>query len=596
MNDWENPGLCARNRLPARAHFTTQLHEAGRATSLSLNGVWKFHYDPSPAEAPQHFHADLYDASGWDDLPVPSCWQMHGYGRPHYTNVQYPFPVDPPRVPTENPTGSYLRQFVLPPDWAGRQVLLRFGGVDSAFHVWVNGKEIGFSKGSRLPAEFDVTPHVRLGRNTIAVRVMQWSDGSYLEDQDQWWLSGIFRDVTLTAVARTHLYDVRIRTELDKSYRDAVLHVHATVRNWGDEPAADLRVEAALIDDGTDMGQGSAKLAVGAKDEAHADITMSVRSPRHWSAEQPHLYTLLLTLRDARNNVFEVVSQMVGFRSFEIKNGLFLVNGVAVKLKGVNRHEFHTDLGRAVPVQTMVQDILLMKRHNINAVRTSHYPNDPHWYDLCDEYGIYLIDECDVETHGFGYGETNPSKHAIWEAAFVDRMVRMVQRDKNHPSIIMWSLGNESGFGANHYKMAEAAREIDPTRPIHYERDCEMELADVYSQMYPHPDRVAKLGEGKKPLDFGDRKQVPPEQYLAKPYVLCEYAHAMGMDRPRHPHADSERQRILRLRRRFRRSAQRRQLHHRRPDLPRSHAFPWIGRVQESDRAGEGRGHRSRRG
>lgn len=507
MNDWENPQLVHRHRLPARAYTFPYPTEAAALAGKtpwvrSLSGTWKFHYATSPVEAP----AVDAPTTGWKPLPVPSHWQMHGYGRPHYTNMNYPFPVDPPRAPTENPTGSYRRQFTVPTDWQGRRILLRFEGVDSAFHVWVNGVAVGFSKGSRLPSEFNVTRHLHIGKaNTIAVRVYQWSDGTYLEDQDMWWLSGIFRDVLLVALPATHIWDVGTQTS------DTGVTVRAQA-NGG-------RVEARLLDaDGQEVARGT-----GPKKK------LLVQSPQKWSAETPYLYRLLVTLKDRQGNVLEVVPINVGFRKIEIKDRKFLVNGVPVKLKGVNRHEFHTDHGRAVPLAAMVEDIELMKRHNINCVRTSHYPDDPRWYDLCDRYGIYLVDECDLETHGFGLlkWRGNPISNPAWQAVCVDRMARMVERDKNHPAVILWSLGNEAGFGVNHVAMGKAARAIDPSRPLHYEGDGRLQVTDVFSRMYPSVDEMAEIAAAKKPVLFWDR-WLPVAKYDKKPFFLCEYAHAMG--------------------------------------------------------------------
>ena len=527
MHDWENPEIVHRNRMPARAYTfpypdedSASTFERGTSPQFALlNGVWKFNYSETPEEAPDGFFTKDFDDGDWDDLAVPSSWQMHGYGHPHYTNVIYPFPVDPPRVPTENPTGSYRRSFSIPENWADKQIILRFDGVDSAFYVWVNGKQVGFSKGSRIPSEFDITSFVKAGENVLAVRVYQWSDGSYCEDQDMWWLSGIFRDVSLIARPKTHIADVRVRTSLDESNTDAALSIHVDVAN----PSAGLAACAALKDKGAEIARESAVVS-----GSTADISILVKATHKWTAETPYLYDLLVSLKDAEGNVTEVTPVKVGFRQVEIKDGVFLVNGVPVKFKGVNRHEHHPELGRAVPIDTMVKDILLMKRHNVNAVRTSHYCDDPRWYDLCDYYGIYLIDECDLETHGFGDGDPehwkgNPANNPKWEGALVDRMERMVQRDKNHPSVVIWSLGNESDFGCNHFAMAKRTREIDPTRPIHYEGDRKVKTADMFSEMYTHVDRVNQIGSNELTPDAED-----PAFRAGVPFVLCEYAHAMG--------------------------------------------------------------------
>lgn len=525
MNDWENPELLHRNRLPARAYVfsypdtssATTFDLASSPWVRSLNGNWKFNYSLTPAEAPERFHEPGFDAGDWDEIEVPSCWQMKGYGRPHYTNVLYPFPVDPPHVPTENPTGSYLRRANVPADWKDKQIILRFDGVDSAFHVWVNGKPAGFSKGSRIPAEFDVTDLVEAGPNTVAVRVYQWSDGSYCEDQDMWWLSGIFRDVTLIAMPRHGIRDVCVRTTFDRDYRDATLSVRAALQSG----AVGHTLRATLLYDQIEI----AKSTTSVDTDAAVQFDMPIANPLKWSAETPYLYTLLLAVIDSAGRELAVAPLRVGFRQVEISGGNLLVNGRAIKFKGVNRHEFHPDTGRTLDLDTMIQDILLMKRHNINAVRTSHYCDDPRWYDLCDYYGIYLIDECDLETHGFGVNgwRRNPADDPKWENACVDRMERMVERDKNHPSVIMWSLGNESGFGCNHYAMAARAREIDPTRPIHYEGDQQVKVADVFSQMYTHLDKVIEYGSNDLTPGAED-----PAHRAEIPFILCEYAHAMG--------------------------------------------------------------------
>ena len=528
MNDWENPQLFARNRLPARAFFTPHAEEhtaltlsRGASTRFKLlNGVWKFHYDASPQEAPRDFMEESRDVGDWDDLQVPSSWQMHGYGKPHYTNVIFPFPVDPPRVPTENPTGSYRRSFFIPKDWDGLDVILRFDGVDSMLEVWVNGKAVGLSKGSRLPAEFDVTPFIRMGDNVLAVRVTQWSDASYLEDQDMWWLSGIFRDVALIARPKAHIADVYATTVFDKDYEDARLNVKLTISR----AAKGGKIAIKLVDA---LGKPVAT-AEAAADKPETTLVLDLDAPHKWSAETPYLYTLLATLADGQGATLEVVPQRIGIRQVEIKGGNILINGVDVMFKGVNRHEHHPDLGRALPLETMIEDLVLMKRHNINAIRTSHYPDAPRFYDLCDEFGLYVIDECDLETHGFenAHDKTNPSDDPEWEAATVDRMVRMVERDKNHPCVVIWSLGNESSFGRNHRAMADKARSLDPTRPIHYEGDYGQEITDMLSFMYASVDAMHQIGEGVELTAHWSK--LKPEKYAHKPCILCEYAHAMG--------------------------------------------------------------------
>jgi beta-galactosidase/beta-glucuronidase len=526
-NDWENVQVFQRNRLTSRAYFipyqdevAALTYERGNSPAIQLlNGRWKFSFSETPALAPAQFFAETFDVSGWDEVAVPGCWQLQGYGRPHYTNVVYPFPIDPPHVPTENPTGCYRRDFLLPANWLDQQIRLRFEGVDSAFHVWVNGKEVGYSQGSRNPAEFDITALVRPGHNSVSVRVYQWSDGSYIEDQDMWWLSGIFRDIYLLALPSVRLDDFFVQTDLDKEYQNALLRVKASFSQSGSQRQTKCQLELRLLDT---LGQPlpgvetTTSVVVAPGEPATVELELPVSNPQKWSAESPYLYHLLLIQRDEQGEILQVIPQRVGFRAIELKGGNFLVNGVPIMLKGVNRHEHHPDFGRAVPFDWMREEVLLMKQYNINAVRTSHYPDDPRFYDLCDEYGLYVIDEADLECHGFNQ-TPEPQKwtsdNPAWEALYLDRIERMVQRDKNHPCIIMWSLGNEAFYGRNHATMYHWAKANDPTRLVHYEGDQEAKTADVYSRMYASVDTIKEFAE-KKAID--------------KPLILCEYAHAMG--------------------------------------------------------------------
>ncbi|MGP3959740.1 glycoside hydrolase family 2 TIM barrel-domain containing protein [Nonomuraea sp. 3N208] len=455
------------------------------APALDLNGRWRFRLSPT-ANVPDDFAQPGYDDTDWDELPVPSHWPLHGHGAPAYTNVSYPFPVDPPHVPDENPTGDYRRVFDLPEDWTGGR--LRFEGADSLARVWLNGHELGFWTGSRLPAEFDAGPWLRPGRNVLAVRVHQWSAASYLEDQDMWWLPGIFRDVTLTRSA-------------------ADVFVHAS--HDGSRGTLSFAGEGGLL---SIPELGVAGLEPGVQ------ITLDVEP---WTAETPRLYDAVVTFPD------ETVRLRVGFRTISIADGVLLANGSPLLLKGVNRHEFHPERGRAVPYETMRADVLLMKQHNVNAVRTSHYPPHPAFLDLCDELGLWVIDECDLETHGFGQvgWRGNPTDDPRYTDALLDRMRRMVERDKNHPSIIMWSLGNEAGVGRNLAVMADWARERDPSRPLHYEGDWSCAHTDVYSRMYASHAEVEAIGRlAEDPLDDPELDA----RRRAMPFLQCEYAHAMG--------------------------------------------------------------------
>jgi beta-galactosidase/beta-glucuronidase len=520
--DWQDPQMVGRNKEPAHA---TSVPYPDRETALRgtrtaspwfklLNGAWRFAYAPSPAAAPQDFYRPDYDDGAWATIAVPGNWQMQGYDIPRYTNVQYPFPVDDQlSVPRDdNPTGCYRTRFVLPSGWEGRRVTICFEGVDSAFHLWLNGHEVGYSEDSRTTAEFDLTPYLQPGENLLAARVYRWSTGSYLEDQDFWRLSGIYRDVYLVAQPWVRLRDFWVRTSFDAAYRDATLRIQALVRNDGQPLVADYSVEAELLD-----AQGRAILApwsgtarIRGRNEVEVELGQEVPRPRQWSAEDPYLYTLLLTLRDPSGAVVEVERSRVGFRQVEIREGQLLLNGVPIYLRGVNRHEHDPRTGHAVSVESMVQDILLMKRHNINTVRTCHYPDDPIWYDLCDMYGLYLIDEANIESHGVW---DRLAKDPAWRTAFMERGVRMVERDKNHPSVIIWSLGNESGYGPNHDALADWIHRRDPTRPVHYESARDAAIVDIISVMYPSIERLTSLAEA------------PGE---TRPLLMCEYAHSMG--------------------------------------------------------------------
>ncbi len=522
--DWENPGVTGINKQPGHVplggypsvELARTCNPKASPNLRLLNGAWKFHLAPSPGAAPQGFFAEDFQASDWDEIAVPGNWQLQGADDiPIYTNVVYPFPPNPPYVPAENPTGCYRRTFLLESDWLDKEVYLLFQSVDSAFYLWINGQKVGYSQDSRLPAEFEITPYLRAGENTIAVQVMRYCDGSYLEDQDMWLLSGIQRDVLLYCKPRVSLRDFTVRTEFDSLYRDATLHIEAQI-SAAPVPAS-YTLEASLYDpEGAPVFEEPVTASFGetrpyATKAGWAVASQLVFNPAKWTAETPNLYTLVLTLLSPQGVPLDHESCRVGFRQVEIVDGVLLLNGSRLVFRGVNRHEHHPERGRALTEADMRAEIVLMKQLNFNAVRTSHYPDDPLWYDLCDEYGLYLVDETNLETHGLW---DRLSNDPAWLAAYLERASRMVLRDKNHPSVLLWSLGNESGCGHNHAAMAAWIRAYDPTRFVHYESgDPGPAVSDIFSQMYPRLERV------KSALSDVNEK---------RPFLMCEYAYAKG--------------------------------------------------------------------
>ncbi len=484
---------------------------------MLLNGLWKFKYFNHPAYVPETYFMPEYDDALWDTLPVPSNWQLHGYDIPVYTNVAYPIPVDPPNIPEANPVGCYRRVFLVDSTWKDLKTVLHFGGVSIAFTVYVNGKEVGYSQGSHMPSEFDITPYLHIGENCLSVEVYKWAATSYIEDQDYWRMSGIFREVYLYATQKKHIKDYRIQSLLDVTYKNGILDVEIDTEGVDDHDA--MTMVLALYETSTQLiWETSLDVMQGKAKQKH-----NIENVKTWNAETPNLYQMVISMKNNSGEVIDIRRQTVGFRSVQIQNGQVLVNGISVKFKGVNRHDTHPERGYAVTREDMLEDILLMKQHNINMVRSSHYPNDPYWYELCNLYGMYCMDEADLETHGFvrnegipnnGIGQALGINHLKeWEAAFVDRAKRMVQRDKNQPSILFWSLGNESGYGSNHDAMAAYIRSVDTTRPIHYESAGEATVVDMVSVMYPSVDTVIAEGERK------DEK---------RPYFICEFIHSMG--------------------------------------------------------------------
>lgn len=490
---WEDHRITGIGRREARTAFYKDSQK-----KISLNGEWAFKYVDAPELSPEGFEQSGA-CEGWDKIDVPSVWQLRGYDKMHYTDVLYPFPVNPPHVPDENPTGIYKKTVVLDEQWMEKDTVLKFHGVDSAFDVWVNGNHVGFGKVSRLPSEFDITGFVKTGENDITVRVYKWSDGTYLEDQDMWWLSGIYRDVELINEEKNAVLDLRVNGTLDDSYKNGFFTAGITMKQAGTNLGWKLSYKGKTVLEGELVSEGK-------------DICIEAEIPEvhTWTAETPELYEFTVMTEN------QEVTVRCGFRKIEIKDKNFRVNNQVILLNGVNHHDYNPREGRRVTREQMESDIRLMKQYNINAVRCSHYPANEYFYDLCDEYGLYVIDEADLECHGFEWVEnyTWITDDETWKDAYVDRSVRMVKRDRNHPSIIMWSMGNESAFGCNFRSAAEAIRELDDTRLVHYEGDFEAEVTDVYSTMYT---RLKGLKEIAEYQIKGD-----------KPHVMCEYGHAMG--------------------------------------------------------------------
>lgn len=533
--EWNNnPEIFQLNRRKAHAEIISygDLEEAIKGNKeesknyLSLNGSWKFSFAENPEKRIKDFYEKEYDYNSWKEIQVPGHWQLQGYDYPQYTNVVYPWvgkeDLKPPFAPTKyNPVGSYIKTFVVPENWKEKPVMINFQGVESAFYLWVNGDFVGFGQDTFTPSEFDITPYLIEGENKIALEVYRWCDASWLEDQDFWRLSGIFRDVYLYCIPELHISDYAVVTDLDGNYEDAELKISAEIEDYYKKASKKAKLKIVLYDiDNKVVLNHSVDIS---SEKGKIQTNIKVENPLKWSAEYPNLYTIVLMLIDEQEKIIEIESCKIGFRKFEIKDGLMKINGQRIVFKGVNRHEFNSETGRAINYEDMLQDVKLMKTYNINAVRTSHYPNNSKWYDLCDEYGLYVIDETNLETHGsWIYGQKElteanvPGSNPRWTEAVLDRCNSMVQRDKNHASIVIWSLGNESWGGDNFIKMHDFIKELDPTRIIHYEgivhaRAWE-KASDIESNMYSKIEDVENYARNN------------PQ----KPYILCEYSHAMG--------------------------------------------------------------------
>lgn len=528
LPDWENPEVFDVNKEPAR---TTSLPYPDAKSAAaddysaspyyqSLDGLWKFKWVSKIADAPSGFYEKSYDVGGWKEIPVPGCWEFSGYGIPMYVGVNYGIPNNPPYIDREDsPTGAYRRNFTIPDDWDGRRVFIHFDAGTNSMYVWVNGRKVGYTENSKSPAEFDITPYVRKGVNVLACEVHKYGDGYYLEDQDMWRLGGINRSVYLYSTAQTRIFDFFAHPDLDKNYKNGIFSVDVSLKNYT-SASQKRQLEVALLNtSGQPVLRKSCIAELSASCVSNFVLSGKVKSPSKWSAETPSLYTLLLTLKDEDGKIIEVTSHRIGFRKIEIKDGQLFVNGKKIYVKGVNLHEFNAYTGNVVSRKDMMRNLQLMKELNVNAVRTSHYPQPPLWYKLCDEYGIYLVDENNLESHGLGFGPKNVSNNPQWHAAHLDRVKRLVERDKNHPSVIFWSLGNEASNGKAYFDMYDWVKQRDNSRPVQYEQafnykntEKSARNTDILAPMYPQCFQM-KIDAAKD---------------LGKPYIMCEYAHAMG--------------------------------------------------------------------
>jgi beta-galactosidase len=529
-NDWENPAVFQINREPAHATFLPYADESSAIADdytrspwyLTLNGEWKFQWSPTPDQRPKDFFKIDFNVENWKEISVPSNWELKGYGIPIYTNIIYPFPKNPPYIDhSDNPVGSYRRYFDLPANWTNRHVYLHFEAGTSAMYIWVNGEKVGYTENAKSPAEFDITKYTKQGKNLVAVEVYRWSDGSYLEDQDFWRISGIDRNVYLYSTGNVRIADFFAKPDMDTSYKNGSLTVDIVLKNMNPTVKINQTVEVKLVDPlGKDVFFKTQIINISANGTETATITQKVTSPKLWSDETPNLYTLLLTLKDEKGKFIETVSNQIGFRKVELKNGQLLVNGVRIMVHGVNMHEHNPVTGHYQDKETMMKDIRLMKQLNINAVRCSHYPNNIIWVKLCNQYGIYLVDEANIESHGLGaefQSWFDKTKHLAylpeWHAAHIDRIYSLVERDKNQPSVIIWSLGNECGNGPVFHDAYKWVKKRDNTRLCQFEQAGEGENTDIFCPMYPRMDSI---------------KEYATRQHVTKPFIMCEYAHAMG--------------------------------------------------------------------
>lgn len=528
-NDWENPGLVEQNKEKPHATFMLFNNEQDVKADdyskspwyQSLNGKWKFTYVDKYADRVTDFYRTNLDDKQWKDIAVPSNWELKGFGIPIYTNIAYPHPKNPPFIGANNPVGTYRKTFTVPANWDGKEVILQFGSITGCAFVYVNGKKVGMTKASKSPAEFNVTKYLTKGENLLAVQVFRWHDGSYLEDQDFWRLTGIERDVFLYALPKLTVWDFFVKADLDAAYTNGLFSADVDLRQFAGNTTKAATLSVAVQDKaGKPVYSKQVPVTLGADSLQTVKFNGTVKNPLKWSGEAPNLYDCLIILKDAKGTVLNYTGAKIGFRKVEIKNAQLMINGVPILVKGVNRHE-HDDVEGHVPLkEVMLKDIRLMKEFNVNAVRTSHYPNDPLWYKLCDQYGLYLVDEANIETHGMGaewQAWFDKAKHPAylpeWAPAHVDRTVRLVERDKNHPSVIIWSLGNECGNGPVFYDTYKWIKNRDNTRMVQFEQAGENANTDIVCPMYPG------IGSMTRYANATDK---------TRPYIMCEYAHAMG--------------------------------------------------------------------
>ena len=527
-NDWENQTLIDQNKEKPHATFMIYDRTDDVITDdysrspycQSLNGTWKFRYADRAAERMLDFYRTDLNDNPWDDIPVPSNWEIQGFGIPIYTNIIYPFPKNPPFVGEDNPVGTYRKSFSVPDSWSGREVILQFGSISGCAFVYLNGQKVGMTKASKTAAEFNITPFLKKGKNLLAVQVFRWHDGSYLEDQDFWRLSGIERDVFIYALPKLTIWDFFLKPDLDARYANGLFSAEVDLRQFAGNTTKAATLSLDILDKGgKSVFTQQQKLTLGTGPIQTLKFSGAVTNPLKWSAETPNLYHCILTLKDDKGALLALTGARIGFRKVEIKDAQLMVNGVSTLVHGVNRHEHHESTGHVISKASMLQDIRLMKQFNINAVRASHYPNDPLWYKLCDEYGLYLVDEANVEVHGMGAALqgrfdtlVHPAYRADWAPAFMDRFHRLVERDKNHPSVILWSLGNECGNGIVFHDGYKWMKQRDPSRPVQFEQAGEDWNTDIVCPMYPGINYM-------KSYAASDKK---------RPFIMCEYSHAMG--------------------------------------------------------------------